>query len=196
MKLDPYNHGHNKVEEIPWSRLGNLLIELANMIRKDYSPEIVIGIAKGGVIPAVFLSSVFQLDFFPIKLSSRHNEKIVASSPIWHVNPTNVVKGKKILIVDDICIAGRTLRMANEKISKKGAIEIRTTTIAVHESSFLPDYYILKTDALIVWPWDRDVLAENGKWLINREYLEYMAKIPGYIPGSSPAREHEGRWER
>jgi hypoxanthine phosphoribosyltransferase len=36
---------------------------------KDFRPEAVVGIAKGGVIPAVFLASAFQVDFFPIKLS-------------------------------------------------------------------------------------------------------------------------------
>jgi hypoxanthine phosphoribosyltransferase len=57
MTLDPYHHEHTGVEEIPWSRLALLLPKLAQKIRGDWQPEIVVGIAKGGVIPAAYLSS-------------------------------------------------------------------------------------------------------------------------------------------
>ena len=80
MTLDPYHHEHTGVEEIRWSRLAHLLPKLAQKIRGDWQPEIVVGIAKGGVIPAAYLSSVFRLDFFPIKLSSRHNEEMPTSA--------------------------------------------------------------------------------------------------------------------
>ena len=192
--LDPYKHKHLLVEEIPWSRLGKLLIELAETIRKDWWPDIVVGIAKGGVIPAVYLSSLFQLDFYPIKLSSRSKEKIIHELPVWHVYPTSHVEGKKVLLVDDICVAGRTLKMATSELKKQGASEVRSATLAVHEESVSPNYWVLKTDALIVWPWDRDVLSEDGIWSINSEYLEEMREVSQYIPGPSPAIEPEGNW--
>jgi len=95
MTLDPYHHEHIGVEEIPLSRLAHLLPKLAQKIRGDWQPEIVVGIAKGGVIPAAYLSSVFRLDFFPIKLSSRHNEEIVSAEPQWHARPGPYVGEKK-----------------------------------------------------------------------------------------------------
>jgi hypoxanthine phosphoribosyltransferase len=196
MQLDPYHHKHPIVEEIPWSRLGKLLIQLAIKIRSSYNPEVVVGIAKGGVIPAVFLSSAYLLDFFPIKLSSRHNEQIISDNPVWHVYPTGALKAKKVLLVDDICAAGRTMEAAKKEIMKSNAKEICTAALAVHENSVKPDYFILKTDALIVWPWDRDVLSGNDTWSINPEYMEEMTKITGYIPGPSPAREPMGQWEK
>ena len=194
MDIDPYSHSHTHVEEITWSRLGGFLIELTETISRDWRPEIVVGIAKGGLIPAVYISSAFQVDLFPIKLSSRHNEKIVYKEPVWFVYPTEIVRGKKVLLVDDISAAGRTLKIASEKLKNLGATEIRTATIAAHKESPRPAYVVLVTDALIVWPWDRDVLSEEGTWEINPEYLDKMEKISGYDPGSSPAREPEGRW--
>jgi hypoxanthine phosphoribosyltransferase len=194
MTLDPYAHEHSHVEEIPWSRLGGLLIQLAEVIWKDWQPEVVVGIAKGGVVPAVFLSSAFRVNFFPIKLSSRHNEAIVSEEPVWYVYPTEQIRDKKILLVDDICIAGRTLRMATEELKKRGAKEIRTATLAIHDGSVRPDYVVLITEALIVWPWDRYILTKEGEWMINPEYLEEMKEVPGYEIGTSPAREPEGRW--
>jgi len=194
LKTEPYDHEHVGVEEIPWSRLGGILIQLAEDIRRDWEPEIVVGIAKGGVIPAVFLSSVFQVDFFPIKLSSRHNEEVVRKEPKWFVFPTENVRDKKVLLVDDIVVAERTLCMAKERIEQFGPKEIRTATIAVHGVSVAPDYFALLTNALIIWPWDRDNLTDKGKWFVSPEYMAEMEKIPGYVPGPSPAREPEGQW--
>jgi uncharacterized protein len=196
MTLDPYHHEHTGVEEIPWSRLAQLLPKLAQKIRGDWQPEIVVGIAKGGVIPAAYLSSVFRLDFFPIKLSSRHNEEIVSAEPQWHLRPGPYVRGKKVLLVDDICVAGRTFHLAVAAVVELGASEVRTATLAIHSKSWRPHYHLLETDALIVWPWDRDTLSAEGTWYLNPEYAAEMNKVPGYVPGPSPALEPEGKWLR
>ena len=187
MTLDPYHHEHAQVEEISWSRLGELLIRMAEKIAADWRPEIVVGIAKGGVVPGVFLSSAFRVDFLPVKLSSRQNGEIVSERPIWHVLPTEHVRGKQVLLVDDIVLAGRTLSMAEEELRKQGAKEVRTAALAAHSGSVRADYVLLVTDALIVWPWDRDVLSPEGAWQVNPEYLQAMRQVSGYSPGPSPA---------
>jgi hypoxanthine phosphoribosyltransferase len=64
--MDPYHHEHSHVVDLSWSRLGELLVELAESVRAGYSPEVVIGVAKGGVIPAAFISSALLVDLFPI----------------------------------------------------------------------------------------------------------------------------------
>jgi len=66
MTLDPYYHEHVGVEEVPWSRLAQWLPNLVQKIGNDWHPEVAVGIAKGGVIPAVYLSSVFRLDVFQL----------------------------------------------------------------------------------------------------------------------------------
>ena len=196
MATNPFDHDHAHVEEVPWSRVGGILIQLAETIRQDWRPDLVVGIAKGGVIPAVFLSSAFLVDFFPIKLSSRHNEEVVHDEPAWFVFPTEEVRDRKVLVVDHITVTGRTLRMAVEEIKKRGATEVRTATLAAHGNSVRPDYCTFVTDGLIVWPWDRDTLTDKGTWAINPEYLDEMKTVAGYKPGPSPAREPEGRWQK
>ncbi len=178
MALDPYDHEHAGVLELTWPRVGVIFATMAETIGKDWRPDLVIGIAKGGVIPGVFLSSAFRVDFFPIKLSSRHNEQIIRVEPEWYVYPTAHVRGKKILLVDDICIAGRTLGRAVHELEQRGAGEIRTAAIAVHNDSVRPDYVGITTDDCIIWPWDRNILTKDGRWEINPEYLEEM-KGPG-----------------
>ncbi len=186
-KLDPYHHPHDAVEEIPWSRLGGLLVDLAEKIHQSYRPDVIVGIAKGGLIPAVYLCSALQRDLFPIKLSSRHNEQVVSETPTWYVYPTDHVAGKKVLLVDDICVAGRTFGMAAQELLHRGASLVRTASLAVHLGSVKPDFFVLETDALIVWPWDRDILSADGVWSINPEYKDEMDQVHSYEPGPSPA---------
>jgi hypoxanthine phosphoribosyltransferase len=196
MTLDPYDHAHSHVEEVTWSRLGKMLVDLADSIRRHFRPEVVVGIAKGGVIPAVYLGSAFRVDFFPVKVSSRHNEEIVSQQPEWFVRPTPHVQGKDVLIVDDISVAGRTLKLVAEATAECGARTIRTACLAAHKGSVMPDFVAIVTDALIVWPWDRDMLTPDGGWALNPEYLEQMKEIPGYVPGPSPADEPAAGWKK
>ena len=114
--------------------------------------------------------------------------------PLWFVFPTEAVRDKKVLLVDDIIVNGETMRMAVDELKRLGAKESRTATIATHHHSVRPDYFALSTDALIVWPWDRDNLTNEGAWSVNPEYLTEMEKISDYVPGPAPAREPEGRW--
>lgn len=179
MTLDPYAHEHSAVMELTWPQFNAIMMTMTEKIGKDWRPDIVIGIAKGGVIPGVFLSSAFQVDFFPVKLSSRHNERIVRKEPEWFIYPTMHVKGKKVLLVDDICIAGRTFDKAVRELNGLGAAEIRTAAIAAHGGSVRPDYVGMVTDDCVVWPWDRDIYTKECQWAINPEYLEEMKKHGG-----------------
>ncbi|MCL6642086.1 MAG: phosphoribosyltransferase [Candidatus Bipolaricaulota bacterium] len=174
--MDSYNHYHSHVLDLSWDEFGRLCKELAQKIRSEYAPEVVVGIAKGGVIPGVVLASAFSVDFFPIKLSRRHNERIVRKEPKIFVPPTTDLKGKRVLLVDDICIQMQTLNYAKAEIQKIGPREVRCATFAVHKNSKMPEWYAICTDALILMPWDRDVLVK-GMWRLNPEYEEEMQRV-------------------
>ena len=162
--------------DLGWEGVGTSFKRLAEMISSNFHPEVVVGIAKGGVIPAVFLASAFRVDFYPIKLSSRKNEVVVREKPIWYVRPTADAKGQRVLLVDDICVAGRTLEMAKKSLLENGALEVRTATLAVHGNSILPDYFAIKTDDCIIFPWDKETLISQ-KWIMNPEYQAAIDEI-------------------
>ena len=175
MAIDPYDHEHSGVMELTWAELESIVRGLMGRIGQDWRPDVVVGIAKGGVIPGVMISSAFRVDFVPIKLSSRRNETIVSKKPAWHVYPpASGVTGKKILLVDDICVAGRTFSMATEELGRMGAAEVRTASAIIHEGSVRPDYVGLVSDAYVIWPWERDVLAADGRWIINPDYKDEL----------------------
>jgi len=162
---------HKGRYEISWEKLGSMCKELALKVYKEFQPECVIGISKGGLPVATVLSSIFRVDLYPVRLSYRKMDIGTFSSPQWSVAPTSKVKGKKVLLVDDISISGETLRIVKEKILWIGANEVKTATLSIHTHSKKPDFYILETDALIIHPWDKWIV-KDGKFELHPEYQE------------------------
>lgn len=171
-----YNHHHTAVLDLGWERFGQLCKQLVENVTRDYQPEVVVGIAKGGVLPGVVISSALFINFFPIKLSSREDEKIVRETPEFFVPPTSHLKNKKVLLVDDICVTMRTLDIARNAIEDVGAAEVRCATFAVHKFSQKPEWYALNTDDLILNPWDKEIFAD-GRWKLNPEYEEEIGEM-------------------
>jgi hypoxanthine phosphoribosyltransferase len=172
-----YDHRHTGVTEITWERFGELCKELALAVA-PYDPEIVVGIAKGGVLPAAVVASMLRREFYPIRLSRRHDDRIVRDQPVFLSPMPEAVAGKRVLIVDEISATGETLRLAREEAMRLGATEVRTATLFVHASSHRPDYFVLQTDDLILNPWDHLVL-EGGRFVVHPEYREEMDEIEG-----------------
>ena len=163
------SHRHTGITEISWTQFGQLCNDLVEKITRDYQPEVVVGIAKGGVLPAVVISSALYLDFFPIKLSSRANEARIRETPRIFVPPTADLAGRRALLVDDMCVKMQTLDIARTEIEKVGAGEVRCATLTVHNHSKKPEWYALCTDDLILYPWDKEVYVD-GVWRLHREY--------------------------
>lgn len=174
--MGSYDHKHEGIIDLGWEGLGDSLKLLVSKVAEDYQPEVVVGIAKGGVIPAVFVSSAFLVDFFPIKLSRRRNEQIVRQEPAWFVRPPSDIKNLRVLLVDDITVSGVELNMAKQAVLSAGAKEVRTATLVVHSDSVKPDYFAIQTDDLILMPWDKQVF-EKSVWKLNPEYAEEIEDI-------------------
>jgi hypoxanthine phosphoribosyltransferase len=49
--------------DLSWEGIGASFRRLDEMIANDFHPEAVVGVAKGGGIPAVFLATALRVDF-------------------------------------------------------------------------------------------------------------------------------------
>lgn len=171
-----HRHQHGGVLDLGWERFGQLCARLVENIARDFRPDAVVGVAKGGVLPGVVVSSALFVDFYPIKLSSRRNEEVVRSIPQVFTPPPVQVAGRRVLLVDDISVTFRTLDMATELVRQAGAAEVRTATLAVHGSSRKPDWYAVESDNVILLPWDRNVFRA-GTWSMNPEYADEIERL-------------------
>ncbi len=171
-----YEHDHKGIVQLSWGDIMEMCRDLAIAVSEDFDPDMIVGIAKGGVIPAAILASILRKDFYPIRISRRHRDIVVKDKPDLLVPLTEEVSGKRVLIVDEISLTGETLRMARREAEKLGARKVRTLTLYVHSDSYRPNYYALESDALLIQPWDYEVL-EKGRFVIHPEYDEAIKRL-------------------
>ena len=142
------------VLELTWEVFGELCRALALNVARSYEPELVIGIAKAGVIPGAVIASILRCDFYSIKISRRAGTELVRDEPRILTAAPPQAAGKRVLIVDEICTSGETLRMATAAVRAVRAAEIRTATSFAKVGHYRPDFYAVETDAMVVFPWD------------------------------------------
>jgi hypoxanthine phosphoribosyltransferase len=123
----------------------------------SYRPQLIVGISRGGLVPARILSDILDVKNVGIlgisfyKGAGRH-----AGSPVISQELTMDLKGKRVLLVDDIADSGRSMAVAKDYVLKLGAKEARTATIHYKpESSSRPDYFVITTTSWVVYPWER-----------------------------------------
>ena len=162
------------VLELTWDVFGEFCRALAvKVAQSGYAPEIVVGIAKAGVIPGAVVASMLGCDFFSMKISRDGGDgKMRARPKIIQAAPREAT-GKRVLIVDEITTSGDTLRMATNALRQVGPAEIRTATNFVKLGSFKPDFYALETESTVVFPWDRQLMSD-GELVANPFYGELI----------------------
>jgi hypoxanthine phosphoribosyltransferase len=116
------------------------------------------------------LSHLLQAEFYAVRITRRWKDQVIYDAPVWLVKPPEVVRDQRVLIVDEICGAGITLGMVKEEVERLGAREIRSAVLYAHEQGkALPEYIGNVSDALILNPWDREILQE-GTFVFHPEY--------------------------
>lgn len=162
--------------ELSWEMFGELCRALALKVAGSaYRPDIVVGIAKAGVIPGAVISSILRADFFSLKVSRNpgldlermDRPEILSEAPLQ-------ARGRSVLLVDEICTSGETLRVARNALRNVAPAEVRTATSIVKVNGHRPDFFALETDAEVVFPWDRQVIAADGALVVNPAYREIL----------------------
>jgi len=145
--------------EVPsWDQIYDLLLNLANRIRENgFKPDIILGVSRGGWPPARVMSDLLEnpnvvnvaAEFYVGVAETR--DKPVITQPV-----SVSVKGKKLLVVDDIADTGQSLKLVLSHLEEQGATEVKTTTIYCKPwSAIIPDYYEKETTSWIIFPWER-----------------------------------------
>ncbi|HEU4642064.1 MAG TPA: phosphoribosyltransferase family protein, partial [Gemmatimonadaceae bacterium] len=151
---------------------GELSRALALKVARGFDPEIVVGIANAGVIPGATIAAILQRDFISMLVTRRLGGDGVRETPaILGAAPTQV-RNKRVLLVDETCDTGDTMRLAITAIVHAGAADIRTA-VAFRTGPYTPDFAALETESTIILPWDREVLVE-GELVLRPEYAEVL----------------------
>lgn len=159
--------------DLDWQMFGELCRALALKVARDYDPEMVIGIARAGVIPGAIVASILRVDFYSMKISRREGDETVRERPAVMTAAPRQAEGRRVLIVDEITTSGDTLRLALAAVRDVRPAEIRTATSFARTNRYQPDYTALVTDANVIFPWDRKVF-EDGELVVNPRYEDVL----------------------
>jgi hypoxanthine phosphoribosyltransferase len=102
------------------------------------------------------------------------NDQVTFKHPVWKVDVSNEVAGKLVAVVDEIADTGETLRLVAQRVQEQGAARVITTCLVSHSwAKPAPDHVALLTDALVIFPWDKQVY-QDGLWQTNSELVEAL----------------------
>jgi hypoxanthine phosphoribosyltransferase len=164
---------HSKgVFNVEWPLFGELSRALALKVSRSYDPQIVVGVATAGVIPGAVIAAILDREFHSIVVSRRYGADAPRDTPAV-LGPTPAsVRNQRVLIVDETCDSGETLRLAVNAITSAGAAEVRTA-VGFKTGSYEPDFHSIATESTIVLPWDREILID-GELVTNPLYAEVL----------------------
>jgi hypoxanthine phosphoribosyltransferase len=159
--------------DLTWEMFGEVCRALAMKVARDFEPDLVVGIARAGVIPGAVVASILRKDFYSLTISRREGGEVVRDRPAVLSAAPLQCQGKKVLLVDEITSSGETLRMGLASIRDLGPAEVRTATSFARHTGFRPDYTALETDATLVFPWDRKIF-QGDQLVVNPRYEEVL----------------------
>jgi uncharacterized protein len=152
------------VLEVDWPFFGELCRALALRVAREYQPEIVLGIAKAGVIPGVVVASILQCDFTSMVVTRKDAD----SQPILVSGPPPSIKGRRVLVVDETCDTGSTMKLALSEVRARKPSEVRSA-VSFKTGDYAPDFHAFETDNFIIRPWDREII-QGGEIIVRPDY--------------------------
>lgn len=170
--------------EVPtWNQIYDMLLCQAQKIQNyPYKPDIIIGIANGGLIPARILTDLLinpELSFIQIEFYIDVNQTL--QEPKLKQTLTAQVTGKSVLLVDDIADSGKSLKLAKTHLQQQNPSEIKTAVLYQKtQSTTTPNFCEKSTDNWVVFPWEtKDTLQkiiqrELGKRALNQEVAKLV----------------------
>ena len=137
------------------------VLSMVKQLEYDVSkwrPDLVVGIKRGGVVPALHLSHSLDRPMEVITWQTRDGEETEVNDVIMD----QIISGKTVVFVDDINDSGRTLSEVVKAYSRwadNPAKQIKTAVLVEKPNvNFIADSKALRIDdpRWIVFPWEKD----------------------------------------
>ena len=144
-------------EILTWETFGDAAEELAARIHHSgFDPEILIAVARGGMIPGGALTyslGVKLTDAINVEFYTDVQETLPDPVLLAPMLDTESIRNKRILIVDDVVDSGRTLALVLEW--RRGfEADVRSAVLYAKPTTVInPDFVWKATDKWIVFPW-------------------------------------------
>ena len=142
---------------LTWDDVYNLTLQLSErVVESGFKPDVVVGIARGGWIPARVLSDVLYADSLQnIRIEYYSDVGQKGREPKITQPITGSMEGKSVLLVDEVADTGDSLYHATEHVQGLGAAEVKTAVLHWKPwSRVKPDFFMVQTERWTVYPWE------------------------------------------
>lgn len=142
---------------LSWQDVYNLTLQLSErIVSSGFRPDTIVGIARGGWIPARILSDVLYMESLQnIRIEYYTDVGARGREPKITQPLTGSLKDTSVLLVDEVADTGDSLHHAIEHVKALGVDEYRSAVLHLKPASrVIPDYYMVKTSCWTVYPWE------------------------------------------
>lgn len=134
----------------------------------DVEFDVLLMITRGGIVPGGALAEALNLttiltasvDFPPITVEMTESERarLQAFPKFLQFPESDLLLGKKVLVVDDVWGSGRTITAVQNRVRAAGGVPfscvLHFNPLRNLFGSSRPDYYADLTDIYIIYPWE------------------------------------------
>ncbi len=145
---------------LDWETFGQAGKELAKqVVDSGYNPEIILGIARGGLFLAGTLGYALELKnlfIMNVEYYTGQNERLEVPIVLPPYLELEDIEDARILIADDVADTGHTLELVKQYCQEKVA-EVKTAVLYRKPKSVSdPDFVWQNVDGWINFPWSSE----------------------------------------
>ncbi len=156
--------------KLEWPAFSELVAGLAASVLADGAPDTVVGVLRGGMIPAVQLAHLIGVRSVrgvevSCTVSDVVNSAKTARPVVVNAGSLGDVAGRDVLVVDDIAGSGSTLAMCRALAEQASPARVRTAAVTVNTANWhlrqsspprdVIDYVGQLCGGWVVFPWER-----------------------------------------
>ncbi len=141
-----------------YEEIETLCLRISEQIKtSNFKVDYILGVSVGGFFPAVLLARLLETkNILSVAVSSYENKQ-QKEMKLLNAPDKELLKGKNILIVDDICDTGKTIIFLEELLKTYKVKSVKSATIFLNKehNKITPDFYAKEVDKWVAFPWDK-----------------------------------------
>jgi len=140
-------------EFMDWGQCYQLCLNVyGKLVKTGYEPDVVVGMARGGWVPARILADLLVTgETANVKVEFYRDIYVTDEAPRIVQPVSGETRWKRVLVVDDIADTGRSLKATVEHLKTQKVAEMRTICLHVKPwTEFRPDFHAAVTRAWVV----------------------------------------------
>ncbi|MCS6962592.1 phosphoribosyltransferase [Thermoflexus sp.] len=148
-------------EILSWGDVEALMDHLLPQLRGPF--DALLMITRGGIVPGGMIAEALDIKYiltaavrFP-EVQDLSQVKLFTWPTFLQFPEDELLRGRRVLIVDDVWASGRTINTVRSRVEAAGGYpETAVLHYKPRESLFRhgPTYYAAVTDAYIIYPWE------------------------------------------